>query len=277
MADGCRSCGVGVLGFAVSTLGQAHWCGRSCGLSPLAAPKPVAEAIWLVDDSIVASGLLLPIRMTVMRLASGDLVLRSPCRFTPNLGESLGALGTVLHLVAPITAHWIHLAEWQRAYPNAKTWAVPGLRDRGQVRRAGVRIDEDLQKSAPEKWAGELDQGLIAGGLGFVEAYFFHRVCRTLVLCDLVQNLEQVRLPPVTRWAVKAARGTAGTTANHVRAVLWLGSKATRRTLRTMVAIEPEQVIFAHGEIFASDVAPLFRTAFAWGDGRQYRRSDIRP
>lgn len=234
------------------------------GYAPLATPKPIDTELWMVDDAIVASGLHLPIRMTVIRLLSGELMLHSPGRLTFNLRGRLDAMGTVAHLVAPTTAHWVHLPEWQRAYPGAKSWAVPGLRNRSQVRQAGVRIDEDLGENAPDAWSGQIDQGIIPGGLGFAEAYFFHRITRTLILCDLIQNLESDRLPLVTRWAAKIARGTQGTTANHVRAVLRLGGASARNAIQAMVAIAPERVIFAHGEIFATDGANRLRNSFAW-------------
>ncbi len=86
------------------------------------------------------------------------------------------------------------LRDWQGACPNAITWAVPGLEDREQVRRSGVRIDAALADRPPRVWAGEIDQVLVKSPI-FKEVCLFHRPTRTLLLTDLVINLEADLLP----------------------------------------------------------------------------------
>ena len=56
----------------------------------------------------------LPIRMTVVRLSSGDILMHSPTRFDARLKAEIEAHGPIRHLVAPNIAHWSFLAEWQR-------------------------------------------------------------------------------------------------------------------------------------------------------------------
>ncbi len=185
---------------------------------PLDVPKAVAEGVWIVDSGpINAIGLKLPVRMTVFRLKDGDLLLHSPIPFSAEVAKAVEALGQVRHLVAPNVAHWTFLADWQRAYPNATTWAAPGLRDRAQVRASPVRIDADLSGTAPAEWADTLDQGIVPGGAGFNEVWFFHRETRTLVLVDLIENLESDKLPPIARLVMQASAATSGTTARYLR------------------------------------------------------------
>jgi hypothetical protein len=234
------------------------------GYPPLATIKNVDEGVWIVDDVITASGLPLPIRMTVVRLSNGALLLHSPTPFTPALGASLGALGAIRHFVAPTFAHWTNLAGWQEAYPDATTWAVPGLRDRGQVRRSGTRIDVDLADNAPPQWGDDIQQGIVAGGNGFREAYLFHKPTRTLIVSDLIENLEPEKLPPVTRIAARAFAGTRGTTALHVRGVLRLGGDEAKDAIREIVATKPGRVILAHGLCFENNAAQRLCEAFAW-------------
>jgi len=140
---------------------------------PLDIPKPVAEGVWIVDSGpINAMGLTLPVRMTIFRLKDGDLLLHSPTRFSAEVARAVEALGPVRHLVAPNIAHWTFLADWQSAYPDATTWAAPGLRDRAQVRASNVRINAELSETAPAEWADTLDQGIVPGGAGFNEVWF---------------------------------------------------------------------------------------------------------
>ena len=154
---------------------------------PLDVLKPVAENLWIVDSGPLRRlGVPLPIRMTVARLDTGEIWLHSPTRFTPVLHAALERLGPVRHLVAPNSAHWMFLQDWQKHCPEALVWAAPGLRDRGTVRRAGLRLDTDLSDTAPEAWEGEIAQKVVSGGLGFREVAFLHCPSRTLLLTDLV-------------------------------------------------------------------------------------------
>ncbi|MDF2639951.1 MAG: hypothetical protein K0R64_2935 [Novosphingobium lindaniclasticum] len=234
------------------------------GYPPLGIPKSLAKDLWIVDDTMVASGMSLPIRMTVVRLEGGALMLHSPVACTPELKGALADLGTVRHLLAPTTAHWTHLSDWQQAYPDAKTWAVPGLRDRAQVRMSKVRIDDDLQDLAPSAWQDEVEQGLLRGGNVFCESYLFHKASRTLILCDTIQNLEPVKLPPITRIMARLAGGTHATTAHHVRTALGFGGAETRAAIQRMIGLNPERVLFAHGVSFEEDAARKLRNAFRW-------------
>ena len=148
---------------------------------PLDTLKPVADNLSIVDSGPLGSWMRLPIRMTVIRLSSGALWLHSPTRLTPGLRSEIDALGAVGNLVAPNSAHWMHLEAWQRGYLNATTWAAPGLRDRKAVKDAGVRLDSDLSDTPPDAWTDEIDQIVVPGGAGFREVAFLHRPSRTLV------------------------------------------------------------------------------------------------
>src|SRR3954451_20352871 len=80
----------------------------------------ISENIWVYDDTpISAGGLPLPIRMTIVRLSDGDLLLHSPVRYSPSLREKLQSLGRIRYLLAPNIAHWMFLADWQAALPDA--------------------------------------------------------------------------------------------------------------------------------------------------------------
>jgi len=257
----------GALGIAA--LAAKAWAARRPSGGPSAylptdKPKPVAEGIWIVDgEPIHAMGLTMPVRMTVIRLGNGSLLLHSPIRHSPELAQAITRLGPISHMVAPTTAHWQFMAGWQQAFPHAVTWAVPGLRNRAQVRKSGLRLDRDLEETAHPEWCADLQQGLVRG-FGLTETWFLHRQSRTLVLTDLVENLEPRRLPPVSAVAMRLMRGNVGRPALHVRAALLAGGDQARADIRAMVALKPERVVFAHGAWFATDGAARLRRAFDW-------------
>jgi hypothetical protein len=239
---------------------------RETTYPPLNVPKQVAPDIWIVDAQPVhPGGLPLPLRMTIIRLRGGDLVLHSPTPYQAGLRRRIEALGTIRHLVAPSIGHWLFLRDWQRACPDAVNWAVPGLRERGQVRRAGVRIDAELGDTPPEAWAGEIETVLVQGPV-FREIDLFHRASRTLMLTDLVLNLESDRLPPLARplahlLGIVAPNGKAPI---YVRALLQANRRSASRAAARLVAFAPERVIFTHGRWFDEDASRQLRRSLAW-------------
>jgi len=237
------------------------------GYPPLDTPKPVAEDVFIVDSLLPgAIGRVLPARMTVIRLPSGDLLLHSPTRFSAGLLRELQKLGPVRHLMAPNLAHWINLADWQRACPEAVTWAAPGLRGRRQVQKSGVRVDRELGGQAPDEWGDAVSLATVPGGLGFEEITLFHRATRTLVLTDLVVNLEAPKLPAAVRPVARLLGMVApdGMPPPYVRAIFKLRRRAAAAVVEGLLAMGPERVTFAHGRWFERDGATALRRSMRW-------------
>ncbi|MEF2554368.1 DUF4336 domain-containing protein [Aurantimonas sp. A2-1-M11] len=233
---------------------------------PLDVPKKVADSIWIVDSGPIRPlGLRLPIRMTVIRLVDGSLLLHSPTRFDAALKSEIEQIGRISHFVAPNSAHWTFLKAWQEHVPEAMTWAAPGLRDRRQVRRSGVRLDSDLRPGAAG-WPQEIIPIIVPGIGGFAEVALYHQPSRTLVLVDLVQNLEVEKLPSSSRIPARLA----GVTAPHGRAPIYLRAivKAKGHDAKTagrrLAALEPDRVIFSHGAWFEQDGAAHLRRSLGW-------------
>lgn len=234
---------------------------------PLDVPKPVAEGVWIVDSGPVnLLGVPIPVRMTVIRLGSGDLLLHSATRFGLGLKEELEQIGPVRHLVAPNSAHWTFVKEWQNHLPHAVTWAAPGLRQRGQVRRSGVRLDHDLGPSAPSAWGRDLEQVIVPGLGGFAEVALFHKSSRTLVLTDLVQNFEPRKLALLLRPAAYILGVTApmGKAPIYLRAIVRAKGEKARDAAERLIALQPERVIFSHGHWFENDGTSLLRKSLSW-------------
>jgi hypothetical protein len=234
---------------------------------PVDVLKPVTENVWIVDSGPQqALGLSLPVRMTVVRLNSGEVWLHSPTRFNPELRREIEVIGPIRHIVAPNAAHWTHVKEWQSACPAAIVSAAPGLRDRAQVKAAGLRLDRDLADAPPPEWAHEFEQTIIPGGAGFREVAFFHRPTRTLILTDLIQNLEPRRLPLGTRLFARATGVQApdGKAPAYLRLVVRLRRREARRAVNQLIARAPARVIFSHGRWFEREGTEQLRRAFRW-------------
>ncbi|NPU12709.1 SDR family oxidoreductase [Bradyrhizobium sp. 83002] len=228
--------------------------------------RPVADNLWIIDAGrISAAGLPLPVRMTVIRLSSGDLLLHSPTRFSHALREELEQLGPIKYLLAPNVAHWMFLPDWQAALPNARLYAAPGLADRRQIRRSRLRIDRELTDVTPDEWSQDLQLVLISAPM-FTEVELFHRPSRTLILTDLVQNLAPEGLGILPRTAAHMLGITApdGKAPAHLRLLLRLGGRAVRLAAARLIALAPERVVFAHGRWFESGGTQQLRRSLGW-------------
>ena len=235
---------------------------------PLDILKPVADGVYIADSELPGlKGTIFPVRMTIILLPDGSLLLYSPTRFTDGLRQEMDRLGEIRHLVAPSTAHWLFLRQWQDRYPKAVAWAAPGLRRRLGPRRQGLRLDRDLPPEAPPEWRNDIALVMIEGALGYREAAaLFHHPTRTLILTDLVQNLEPIHLPTVAR-PLPHLLGIAaphGGTPVHLRILLNRRRSQLVQTGYRLLAFHPERVIFAHGTWFPDHGTEALRTALRW-------------
>jgi len=234
---------------------------------PLDTLKPVADGIYIVDSLLPGVvGKIFAARMTVIRLGDGTLLLHSPTRFQDILNQELNGIGQIRHLVAPDPAHWMFLPQWQDRYPTATTWAAPGLRSRSKPRKRGVRLDYDLGSAAPAEWGEDIELVMIPGGFGFHEAAVFHHPSRTLVLTDLVQNLEPGKLARPLR-PLPRLLGIAppmGGTPLHLRWVINLRRNEASAATHRLLDLEPERVLFAHGLWFRDNGTTALRSALRW-------------
>ncbi|MHB0770480.1 SDR family oxidoreductase [Bradyrhizobium sp. 5.13L] len=234
--------------------------------SSVAGLARVTDDVWIVDDKpINAAGLELPIRMVVVRLSNGDLVLHSPVRYSPALRHELERLGTIKFLLAPNIAHWMFLADWQRELPQARTFVARGLSQRRQVRAAGIRIDRELGDVTPEEWSTDLETVSVNAPM-FCEIELFDKRSRTLILTDLVQNLDSDHLSAPNEAAANLL-GVAkpdGKAPVYLRLLLRLGGRSVRSAAERLVSFAPQRVIFAHGDWFQTDGTERLRRSLCW-------------
>jgi hypothetical protein len=245
---------------------EAH-TGHQVSYPPLDTPKAVARGVFIVDSLLPnALGAVIGARMTVIRLPDGGLLLHSPTRFSTGLKRELEAIGPIRHLVAPNIAHWTSMKGWQDSVPDAVTWAAPGLRDRAQVRRSGLRLDHDLGDAAPEEWGDAIEIVAVPGGAGFREITLFHAPTRTLVLTDMVVNLEAPKVPLLMRpvaWLF-GSLAPDGMPPPYLRALVRRRHAEAARAAERLIGLGPDRVIFAHGRWFEADAMPALRRSLRW-------------
>lgn len=146
-----------------------------------------AEEIWTTAGPTVSvAGFDYPTRMIVIRLSDGALFVWSPTALADDLKIAVDQLGPVRHIVAPNTLHHMFVEDWHCAYPEAKLHAVPELR----AKRPNLRWDSDLDDTPAADWSNDIHQVIMHGNWITTEVVFFHRVSRTAIFTDLIQQFE---------------------------------------------------------------------------------------
>ncbi len=232
---------------------------------PLDTLKPVDDDIWVIDGAAVSvRGLPFPTRATVVRLAGGDLWVHSPTRLADGLCAELAATGPVRHLVVSNRHHWTWLGDWQAAFPDAVSWAAPGVVEQAAKGGLALRIDHPLRPDRAETpWAGQIEQMIPRGSRLHREAVFFHRASHTLILTDLIVALETRLMPVWTRPLVwLAGLDDRGGGMPPGTALSFRDRRALAEDVERMIGWEPRRVIPAHGRWYREQGAAELERAF---------------
>ncbi len=231
---------------------------------PLDTLKPVAKNIWIVDGpEIKFNGMPFSTRMTIIRLASGDLFIHSPTPLPDSLKAEIDALGTVKHLVSSNFIHYWWIGEWHEKYPQAIRWASPKVRPRAA--KHNINFDRDLAGQPEPEWADEIDQMIIRGSWAMQEVEFFHRPSHTLILTDLIENFEPSR---VHSWWIKILMRLGGVADPDGKLPIdlyfsFLGHRdKLKAAIQNMIDWKPERVIIAHGRWYEENGVNELRRAF---------------
>lgn len=191
------------------------------------------------------AGVVLPIRMVVVRLPDGSLVLVSPIPMDDALAAEVAALGPVRYLVGPNLLHHLSLGPARERFPDATLYGAPGL----AAKRSDLPFDGEI---AGAPWGDALGAHLVAGAPRINEVVLHHAASSTLITTDLLFN---IRTPANRRTAVVLA--IAGTRGRLARSREWMflvkDRAAFDRSLDRVLALPFERVLMAHGDLVESD------------------------
>jgi uncharacterized protein DUF4336 len=218
--------------------------------------------IWVTDGANVqVFGFHYPTRMAVLKLSNGDLFVWSPIAISDDIRAEVDKLGTVRHIVAPNSLHHLSLLEWQAAYPNAKLYAPPKLRDK----RKDIDFDDDLGDVPNPDWAGEIAQVVVQGNLITTEVVFFHIKSGTVLFTDLIQQFPDNWFSGWRRAIAKLDLmvGPEPSVPRKFR-VAFTDRKAARNSLEQIIAWPAKQVLLAHGAPVMTDAKGYLARAFRW-------------
>ena len=215
--------------------------------APPAGLRPLAPGVWCADARArLGGGVALPIRMTVVRLPDGTLWVHSPIRLTDELVAELRALGPVAHLVSPNLFHHLFLAQAAERFPEARVWAPAGL----EKKQKTIWIDVHLDVTAD--WDGAFATLPIEGVSSMSEWVFFHRPTGTLIVTDLVFNLDD-SARGMTRLLLRLTGAFDRLARSRVWNLLVRDRGAFGTSLRRILELDFERVVPAHGAVIDTD------------------------
>ena len=226
----------------------------------MALTSYIADQIWLCSYPVRLAGTRFDARMTVIRLASGQILLHSPCHISAAMAEEISTLGVVAHIVVPSNFHHLHARSAQTAFPHAKTWICPGV----ERKRPDLKYDGVLCDLAPSAWTGEIDQVLVQGAI-MREVAMYHRASQTLILVDLIENFTDAT--PHTGGALKFwfkyvfQMWGAPKPAPEYQ-IGWSDRISAAKSLKQILAWDFRRIVISHGDLIDHDARKI--AADAW-------------
>ncbi len=241
---------------------------------PTGILKPVTDGVWIIDGPVIRFGYLgmkfpFPTRTTIVQLADGGLWVHSPTELSPSLKSEVDALGRVRYLIAPNRIHYWWMGEWVAAYPDAMTYAAPGVQEQARSNGWFADYNADLAVDGEYPWSGELKMLLVPGGY-LTEAVFFHDTSRTLVITDLIQNYECEKIArPFFRIMSRQSGAVEpdGKMPVDLRSTFFFYREQMTEAVQTMISWQPRRIIIAHGRWYEENAMTELKRAFRWLPG----------
>ena len=226
--------------------------------------RKVGSEIWVYEGSEVDFyGFPFPTRMTVVRLTDRNLWIHSPEKINDELKDELSQLGTVKYLISPNKLHHLFLPEWIATYPDATTYSAPGL----SRKRKDIKFDVELSADAANEWKNDINQTIFRGSPVMEEVVFYHKLSRTLLLTDLIENFN----PSTLNWWQKGLANFAGILYPNGKmpldwrlSFLFGSKKIARNSLSIIMSWDSENVILSHGECVFGSGNDFIKKSFSW-------------
>jgi hypothetical protein len=196
-------------------------------------------------------GLELGARMTVIEI-DGALLLHSPIDIDP---AELAPLGTPRWLLSPNRMHHLYAGPWLER--GLEGWAAPGLPKRRPDLRFDHVVEHECEPFGPEVLLIPLRCFSLTN-----EVVLLHRPTRTLVVTDLVFNISAAA-PRATRAAMWTTGAYPGCRASVLERV-GMRRAIARAEITSLLELDWDRLIPAHGEIVATGGKDALRGAYRW-------------
>lgn len=217
--------------------------------------EKLAEDIWVHEDELRLAGVTLRLRMTVVRLVTGQLWVHSPTAISDELIRQTSQLGDVGYIVGANNAHHLFLMEWASAFPSAQLIVSSGIPRKLKLKDGYERLDADFKNV----WEEDLGWTYLPGFGFFDESMFLHKKSRSLILTDYIQNHEGAKQTFMQRFVL----GPLGFRGICLAPPLKLGflckdKVGYREALQRVKQWQFERIVVTHGDVIEDDAMTIF-------------------
>lgn len=206
----------------------------------------IDDNILTLDDNLKMPLLLLPIKMTLVRLQTG-VVLISPLPNIERFTTQINAFGKVTDIVAPNLYHNLGIPKASEIYPNARLWGAPGFRQK----LPNINWHQEIT-SGNWPYQQELAVIFIEGMPKMNEVVFIHRNSKTLVVTDLCFN--HIHGKGLGYWIIFNLFGTYKRFAvSKLFLKMVKDRKAFIKSVHMLLSEEFDKIVIPHGEIITNN------------------------
>ncbi len=210
--------------------------------------------LWHLQYSLKLLGADMQRHVTVMRLASGQLVIHSTGPFTPEDVAAINALGPVGWVADVMLRHDTFSQQGHEAFPQAAFLGPNGFSE-------VVKFPVTPLLPPPAEWGSEIEVLKVEGVPSIEEHAFFHRPSRTLIVADLFFDPD----PATSGWTRLLVGLAAGRTDGPgiSRAIKFMtkDKEAFRQSLERIGQWDFDRVIVGHGAMISTGGKRQFHEA----------------
>jgi len=218
--------------------------------------QSVAPNVWLLTFPLKMLGADLRRNVTIIRLASGQLVIHSTGPFTEEDVTSIQTLGTPGWLIDTLLRHDTFAKEGRAAFPGIPYLAPVGFAEE-------LPFDTLPLLPAPTEWNAELLVLEIKGAPEFDEYVVLHIPSRTLIVTDLLVNFPDsghLWSDLLLRLATVHGHHDPGMTRPFHKAVKDL--PAFRTSVEEILTWDFDRIIVGHGDVIEEGGKEKLRATF---------------
>ncbi|KAK0473520.1 hypothetical protein EDD18DRAFT_1359028 [Armillaria luteobubalina] len=230
--------------------------------------REVATDVWIFSKPFTRARFI-PFggRSTAIKLTNGDVWVLASTPLTQDTKETINKLGPVKWIVAGDAEHHLFLAEYKKAYADAKLVVVERLfkkkKDEGLDVTGAYGIDP------PETEYGFESEIKAHYFPGFQnqDVAFYHVASKSLIVADLIFNLPGTEQYSKSKSSSKVPIvGKISPPGLVLKSLLWsLGKdkEAMRRDIKVVSEWDFSRIIMCHGDVIEDDAPKAWKDAYA--------------
>ncbi len=206
------------------------------------------DGLWTSDGALDRGGF--PLRMALLQAEDGRTLLWSPIKLNDALADSIEQKGRPFAALAPNAFHHLYLGAAGERFKGMQLWAAPGV-----AKKQPSLTLRTLELAPAEPRVEELAPGILAlvtpGIPKLNEVAVFHRPSRTLIVADLLFNMQSY-----DSWLIDFMLLAAGTRKrfgqSRLIGLLTKDPAALGAAKQTILSWDFDRVVMAHGDIVES-------------------------